>query len=305
MDVVIIGEILWDQFANDNFIGGAPFNVAVNLKRFGDDIAFISGVGNEELGKSALAQIETHDLDTRYITITDQAPTGIVNITLRDGQPDYIIRRPAAYDMVKLSDEDIKCIQRGNPKWIYFGTLAQSSETVRKTTEKIIASNPQAKVFYDVNLRKGNRDPALIRNLLAQADIVKLNEDELQELVSFLDMPEASLKEKCRRFSCQCSLEGILVTLGANGCVAYDRGTEKYLTASGLKIDLEDAVGAGDAFSAAFLHSCISGDEWIDAINLGNRLGSLIASRKSALPVWTIEELSTPMTTRTAQTGRR
>lgn len=297
MDVIIIGEILWDQFDNDTFIGGAPFNVAVNLKRFGHDIALISGVGNEELGQATLAQIETHDLDTRYITITDQAPTGTVNVTLRDGQPDYIIHRPAAYDIVKLSNEDIKHIQQGNPKWIYFGTLAQSSEIVRKTTEKIIASNPQAKVFYDVNLRKDNRDPALIRNLLAQADIVKLNEDELQELVSFLDIPnKASLKEKCRRFSSQCSLDGILITRGANGCVAYDKGTEKYLTASGLKIDLEDAVGAGDAFSAAFLHSCISGDEWIDAINLGNRLGSLIASRKSGLPAWTIEELSNPMT---------
>ena len=280
MDIIIIGEILWDQFVDEKLIGGAAFNVAVNLKRFGHDVAFISGVGNDELGKSALAKIKSHGLDTRYITITDQAPTGVVNITLKDGQPDYIIHRPAAYDIVKLSNEDIEHIQQEKPKWIYFGTLAQSSKIVKKMTENIIASNPQAKIFYDVNLRKDNRDTMLVRNLLAQANIVKLNEDELQELGDFLDMSKASLKKRCSSFSYQCSLDGVLLTRGAKGCVAYEKRSETYLTVPGLKVELEDAVGAGDAFSAAFLHSCISGDEWINAIKLGNKLGSLIASRK-------------------------
>lgn len=292
MDIVIIGEVLWDQFENERLIGGAPYNVAANLRRFGHDVALITGVGNDNLGNEALAQIAAHNLSTDYVTRTDDAPTGIVSVTLKDGQPDYIIHRPAAYDIIKLSDEEKNKIQKDNPGWIYFGTLAQSSSMARKTTGKIISSNPQAKIFYDVNLRKDNRDPELIQELLSESDIVKLNEDELGEIGRFLNIPAGSIEDQCRNLANQFQLEGILVTRDKKGCAAFIANPEEYLMIPGEKIVLKDAVGAGDGFCSAFLHARMTCQDWKDSISLGNRLGALIATRKSALPEWKIDEIA-------------
>ncbi|NIQ95668.1 MAG: 5-dehydro-2-deoxygluconokinase, partial [Desulfuromonadales bacterium] len=54
---------------------------------------------------------------------------------------------------------------------------------------------------------------------------------------------------------------------------------------------VEDAVGAGDAFSAAFVHGLICGWPLTKTTDFANRLGSLVASRAGGVPDWTIDEV--------------
>ena len=52
--IVCFGEVLWDVFPTHKKIGGAPLNVAFRLKSFKNEVAMISAVGNDALGKSIL-----------------------------------------------------------------------------------------------------------------------------------------------------------------------------------------------------------------------------------------------------------
>ena len=49
--IVCFGEVLWDVFPTHKKIGGAPLNVATRSKSFNNEVAIISAIGNDELGK--------------------------------------------------------------------------------------------------------------------------------------------------------------------------------------------------------------------------------------------------------------
>ena len=75
----------------------------------------------------------------------------------------------------------------------------------------------------------------------------------------------------------------VIVTLGAEGCLVCERGHAP-VRCLGEKIDVVDAVGAGDAFSAAFLAVWLKGASAAEAAAAGNARGAWVASRRGAVP---------------------
>ena len=64
----------------------------------------------------------------------------------------------------------------------------------------------------------------------------------------------------------------------------------QYIEAPGYPVQVVDTVGAGDAFAAAFLHGLGSGWPTPRVADFANRVGALVASRRGAIPDWTISE---------------
>ena len=52
---------------------------------------------------------------------------------------------------------------------------------------------PHARRFYDVNLRRGCYTPELVRELLAMADAVKMNDDEAELFPDLDDAPAVAI----------------------------------------------------------------------------------------------------------------
>jgi fructokinase len=77
------------------------------------------------------------------------------------------------------------------------------------------------------------------------------------------------------------SLKFCLLTLGGKGAYArsYD-GDEVYVP--GYRIMVADTVGAGDAFSAGFIHAVMHGQSLRHACESGNILGAIAATQKGA-----------------------
>jgi fructokinase len=66
---------------------------------------------------------------------------------------------------------------------------------------------------------------------------------------------------------------------------------DQYHEAPGVAVKVVDAVGAGDAFSAAFLHGLAAGWDAARVAGFANRVGALVASRPGATPMWSPEEI--------------
>ena len=300
MKAISVGEVLWDVIDHEEFLGGAPFNFAAHLHRLGHTVSFVSGVGLDHRGRRVLQKITELGLSTDYVSRVEDAPTGWVEVKLdQAGQPHFTIHRPAAYDFPRLSDTQLKQLVSERPDWIYFGTLLQMSSQARRLTAALIASNPKAQRFYDLNLRPGCYEPSLVRDLMSKATVVKLNEDEAREIAQMLHFGSyASLHEFCQSCARQFSSKVVCVTRGARGCallISEDSGGSEFVEIDGYPVEVADAVGAGDAFAAALLHGLDlhgQADGWLveQVADFANRVGALVAGRRGAVPAWTVEE---------------
>ena len=72
-----------------------------------------------------------------------------------------------------------------------------------------------------------------------------------------------------------------VVTLGERGAFAMSERSEKVYV-PGYKVELVDACGSGDAFTAGFIHRLLRGAPLAGCCELGCALGALVASQKGA-----------------------
>jgi fructokinase len=290
MNILSIGEVLWDVLGETEHLGGAALNFAAHAKILGHSVSFISAVGDDPRGRRVLEKMETMGLTTRFVRPVKNRPTGIVTVTLdASGRPHFTIHRPAAYDFPELSDVDLRELSSQQPEWIYFGTLFQMSLRAKALTLKVLDANPQARRFYDVNLRENCYGASLVNELMSLATAVKLNDDEVDMVQSMFGWSHRSLEDFCRGTAQRFGWEAVCVTRGEAGCVL--QVGNNYVEADGYQVRVADTVGAGDAFAAAFLHGIGEGWPAQEVADFANRVGALVASRPGGTPSWTIEEV--------------
>ena len=289
MNTISIGEVLWDVVGETEHLGGAPFNFSAHLSKLGHHVSFVSAVGADARGQRILDCMVRMGLSTRYVRQVSDRATGAVTVTLsQDGQPEYVIHRPAAYDFPQLTGPELAELMSPPPDWIYYGTLLQMSPSAKELTMRLLDAGSGARRFYDVNLRRGCWEPALVQELMERATIVKLNEDEAAEVARPFSQRLGSLEGFCRAFAAKFGWEGVCITRGARGCVLFLGG--EYVEADGYPIEVADTVGAGDAFAAAFVHGFSSGWAPSRIADFANRVGAIVASRRGAIPSWSLAE---------------
>lgn len=281
--IASFGEIVWDCFGDSKTLGGAPLNFAYFCAKFGCDSAIISAVGNDGLGRAALAKIAEIRLDARAVAVLPDLPTGIVDVSEgSDGLPAYNIRRPAAWDEIGLSEAAAE-IAAGCGAFC-FGTLAQRSETSRKTLFALLETlKPSCLKVFDANLRQNYFDAKILAESLEYADMLKLNDSELPVVHGLLFRRKcAELREMAEEIAEKFSLKFLACTLGAEGHIVFSRGEEP---ARGLPepVEVADTVGAGDAFTAGFVSAILDGDCAAGAAKRAAKSAAYACSRRGAI----------------------
>ncbi len=289
MRLVVVGEILWDVFDDDERLGGAPFNFAVQASRLGHEVTFVSAVGNDDRGRRALVEAREVGLSTETIAVTDEHPTGWVSVYLDElGRPDYTLHRPAAYDAAALDAAALEAISASQPAWICFGTLHSMDPRARRLTTALMEANRDARRLYDINLRKDSYESELVTSYLETADVVKVNEEEaawLSDHFRFAKDAAAFCRDAALKFACRT----VCVTLGEKGCCLLNDG--RLVESAGYSVEVADTVGAGDAFTAGLLHGIDQSWPVERIADFANRIGAVVAARNGALPPWTLDEL--------------
>ena len=298
MSVICIGEILWDVFEDQReTLAGAPFNVAVAIDRLGDPVILITAVGRDERGARALRHLRAIGFNAEYVKALDGHSTGVAEIHIdAHDDPSYSIPRPAAFDSLAITDEDIQKISTFCPQWMYFGTLTQTSRKNEELVSALTHRLPRISCFYDLNLRDGHWNLPLVQRLARHATVLKLNQAEAQDLFALESTDIFSLDQFCSSWSRRYGIAIICVTLGSQGCAVYSE--EKMVIIPGFPVTVVDTVGAGDAFTAGFLHGLARNWPLGQTARFANALGSIVASRATAIPEWTTKDitglLSTP-----------
>lgn len=281
--IVSFGEIVWDCFGDSKTLGGAPLNFAYFCAEFGCDSAIISAVGNDGLGRAALAKISEIRMDARAVAVLSDLHTGVVDVSEGpDGLPAYDIRRPAAWDKIGLSEAAAE-IAVGCDAFC-FGTLAQRSETSRKTLFALLGTlKPACLKVFDANLRQNYFDAKILAESLEYADMLKLNDPELHIVHGLLFRRKcAGLREMAEEIAEKFSLKFLACTLGAEGHIVFSRGEEP-VRGFPEPVEVVDTVGAGDAFTAGFVSAILDGENATNAAKRAAKSAAYACSRKGAI----------------------
>ncbi len=251
---IIFGEVLFDRFPDGNqVLGGAPFNVAWNLQALGQAPLLVSRVGDDQLGKRILDAMAEWGLDQTAVQIDTRNPTGTVEVAISDGEPEFTISEPVAYDFVGTAGLP----DPAEASVIYHGSLALRADTTRKTWQQwtVGTSTP---LFMDVNLRPPFWKTAPVLEQVGRARWVKLNEHELRLLVP----AERDLTARARRLLHNSALGGLVVTRGEQGALFLDSTGRELRPVPVAAARVSDTVGAGDAFSSVVLLGLIRNWPW-------------------------------------------
>lgn len=281
--ILCFGEILWDIFHEKDqtwqILGGAPSNLCYFFNALGESAQLISQVGNDELGDKALMQLEK--LKIPYHIIQSDLPTGKVDITIENQEPQYQFNEPAAWDSIPYTENTSHIGKSADI--IAFGSLAQRYEGNNSsfaTLKQILASNTDAIRFLDLNLRAPHFTEKRILELLSLADILKINEEEFKYLKQLFSLEKLSTRDALYQLIITLKLNFIILTLGANGSIVMSE--TDYSAKSIQKAEIKDTVGAGDSFSAAFLTALNHGASFATAHHFSNQFSSYICTQKGA-----------------------
>lgn len=290
LKAIAYGEVLWDIFTSEKKIGGAPLNVALRMKSLGCDVAMISCVGNDEDGKVILETVKDLGLETTSIIISEDFPTGLVNVTLdKAGSATYEIKYPSAWDKIILNNEARKLTADADV--LIYGSLVCRDEVSRNSLEELLKTNTY-KVF-DVNLRKPHYTYEILERLMKSANFVKFNDEEILEIASALNFPHTDLKENMNFISSLTDVKGICVTRGKHGALLLWEGT--FYENSGYPIVVADTVGAGDSFLATLVTSLLTDKKPQQALDFACAMGALVAGSPGANPKISLSEIENLM----------
>ena len=280
------GEVLWDCFASEKRLGGAPLNVCLRLNSLGIQAKMLSAVGNDALGEELLDDIKTRNIDTDFITVNSNKKTSTVEVTLdSNGSATYEIVADTAWDNIALTPALIEQVKSSDI--FVFGSLV-GREKVSLNTLKQLIEVAQFKVF-DVNLRKPHYDLETLIQLMQSADFIKLNDDELYEIAHAMGSKFNSLEQNLEFIAEQTNTPYICVTKGSHGALLKMNDQNYYN--SGYLIKVVDTVGAGDSFLGALIYQLCNTTNAQYAVNFACAVGAMVAQNHGATPELSINEI--------------
>ena len=291
VSTIVIGEVLVEDGAGAPAVGGAPFNVARHLAAFMAPPLVVTRIGDDRNGALVRAEFERFVIPETGLQIDPMEETGRA-VVERSGTGHRLALLPRqAYDFIDPAAAAAS-VAGGSYDTIYFGTLGQREERSRLALAAVLDATP-AKRFLDLNLRPGHADETLVTKALTAADIVKINEEELQALFQWyfqIGPSERALATEevhaaCRALMDRFGLEALIVTLGHRGSV-YFGADGSYLAHRDNPVPpyVIDTSGAGDAFAAIFLLGRARGWPLERILARANEFAGAICAVSGAVP---------------------
>lgn len=263
--IVVIGEALIDMIQDEdhgsNFrgvVGGANSNVALALARRDTPHQFLARISNDIFGR----QIKKHLLDNSVaidyaVDASEQSTLAFATID-NSGVAKYAFYVNGTADWAWQAKElpTLQALQQMQATTIQYGCLAMEMAPGNAVIEHWLADLHESQQFtlsHDINVR-----PALG----FESDVERDRVEKLNRLSTIIKASDADI-EWLYGLEPGADVDGIvrdwisgtdkiaIITRGAAGCDLY-RGEHK-LSIPGIKVDVQDTVGAGDTFMANFL----------------------------------------------------
>lgn len=251
--------------------GGKGANQAVAAARLNGDVTFIAKVGNDVFGAQAIELFKKENINTKYIFIDEENPSGVALINVDANGENCITVAQGANG--NLSVDDLKnlthVLEQAN-------IILVQLEIPIKTIEYVAEFCFQHNIEFILNPAPAR---TLSDELLSKVSIITPNEKEAEMLTGIVVDDIESAKIAAKVLSDK-GIETVIITLGEEGALLY-LNNESYLMPS-IKADAIDTTAAGDVFNGALAVAISELKNFKEAIHFANRAAAISVTRLGA-----------------------
>jgi len=263
--------------------GGSPANMAANMARLGNRVALVACVGDDNIGKYLVRQVEETGVDVSNVAVDRYEPTSLVVVSRTARTPDFVAYRMADRCLHPSQLPDSLLAQADIFHTTCFALSKQpAQDTIIDAAQRAKAAG--CRISIDANYAPSiwpDREQAwrVLTDYFAGGALVKVSMDDVERLYAEPREPETVFADFHRMGA---SL--ICLTLGADGSVvSYENGA-KQARIPGRKVDVIDATGAGDAYWAGFLTAYLDGYAPANCARAGAILAKMKLTHQGTLP---------------------
>ncbi|WP_271273467.1 bifunctional 5-dehydro-2-deoxygluconokinase/5-dehydro-2-deoxyphosphogluconate aldolase [Aliamphritea hakodatensis] len=296
-----VGSRLEDMSGFAKYLGGSSGNIAFGTARLGLKSAMLTRVGNEHMGRFVTEELARGGVDVSQITTDPERLTGLVILGIKDQEtfPLIFYRRDCADMAIRAEDISPEFIASSQALLIT-GTHFSTPQTCAASKQAIAcAKQAGTKVIVDIDYRPvlwGLTTPgdgetrfisddsvsAHLQTILPDCDLIVGTEEEIHIAGGSTDTLTAL------RTIRSLSDATIVLKLGPLGCTVLDgkipASTDDFDVFTGVRVDVLNVLGAGDAFISGFLRGWLRGESYQQCCTYANACGALVVSRHGCAP---------------------
>jgi len=250
--------------------GGKGANQAVTVSRLGGDITFIAKVGNDIFGKQTVTGLKRENVNTDFVFIDKQEPSGIALIMVNEEGENSIVVSPGANS--KLLPRDIDSVKNISEAEIILMQLEIPMETVAAVV-KMANINNQRVILNPAPAQK------LADELLNGLFLITPNETETFFLTGITVEDEATAAQAADGLLNK-GVQNIVITLGASGAYIHSGSISKIVPVKPVKAT--DTTAAGDVFNGALAIAISEGKDLEEAVIFANKAARISVTRMGA-----------------------
>lgn len=313
LDVICIGRIAVDLYGQQigarledtstfaRYLGGSSGNVAYGAAIQGLKSAMLARVGDEHNGRFLREELQRVGVDTAFLITDKTRLTGLVMLGIKDEDTfPLIFYRDNCADM-GLTPQDIDEDYIASARAVAVtGTHLSHPDTraaVLKALE--IARRHGLRTALDIDYRpvlwgltslgdgetrfiESERVTQQLQEVLHYFDLIVGTEEEFHIAGGSTDTLSALKAVR------QSSKATLVCKRGPLGCVVFEGGIpdswEHTTLQSGVRVEVLNVLGAGDAFMSGLLRGWLNDEGWPQACRYANACGALVVSRHGCAP---------------------
>jgi len=272
-------------------VGGAEWNVAVDLSRLGISVGWVSRLTDNPLGRMIRNKAREQGVDTSHIVWTKGDRVGIYFVEFgATPRPSSVLydRKISAISQIKPGEVNWEDVLSG-AKWFHTSgiTPALSPGAAQVTTDALKAAKKAGcKVSYDLNYRARLWTEEEARKcqepLMEYVDVLISTEEDTRKV---LGITAENYREVAKKLAETFNFEVVCITLREDISVLRNRWTAIAYSAGKIyddktyDVEIVDRVGAGDSFTAGFIYGYLTGD-----VEKGVKYGNAYSALKHSIP---------------------
>jgi len=255
--------------------GGAAATVAAQLASLGHTVFLASRVGSGPLSAIAVEGLKQAGVELRYLQEDPEHPTTTVLVFLYPGGERSMVASVGASRYLDAAEFKPRILDTIDA--VIVSAYALVGGPQREYAVKVMAAAKKRGVPVFVDLGTGavrQAGPDLLASLLP-ADYLLMNQAELLELTGADSISEGVAILR------QAGIERSIVKVGPLGAIVATPEEEALVEPYEVE-EVVDTTGAGDAFTAGFVHGVLAGLPPMEAARVGNVAGALATTAVGA-----------------------